>query len=76
MKALLAFAAMIAVDVMWAKYILAASDRQALPAACWSAGIVLGGAVVTLAYVESAWNLIPACAGAFAGTWWTVRRAR
>jgi hypothetical protein len=30
--------------------------------------------VVTLAYVDNAWNLIPACIGATVGTYWTVRR--
>jgi hypothetical protein len=29
---------------------------------------------VTLAYVDSAWNLIPATLGAVAGTYWTVSR--
>jgi hypothetical protein len=74
MKAALAFLAMIAVDILWAKYIMAASDRRALAASLYSCGIVLGGAVVTLAYVDNAWNLIPACFGAMAGTYWTVQR--
>jgi hypothetical protein len=69
----LAFLAMIAVDICWAKYIMAAADRRAGAAALYSGGIVLGGAVVTLAYVDSAWNLIPASLGAIAGTYWTVR---
>jgi hypothetical protein len=74
MNAALSFLAMIAVDVMWARYIMAAADRRAGTAALYSCGIVLGGAVVTLAYVDSAWNLIPACIGATVGTYWTVRR--
>jgi hypothetical protein len=74
MNAALAFLAMIAVDIAWAKYIIAASDRRAVAAAFWSCAIVLGGAVVTLAYVDNAWNLIPACIGATVGTYWTVRR--
>jgi hypothetical protein len=73
MIAALSFLAMIAVDVMWARYIMAAADRRAWSAAIYSGGIVLGGAVVTLAYVDSAWNLIPASLGAIAGTYWTVR---
>ena len=70
----LAFLAMIAVDVAWAHYVMACSDRQALRAALWSGAIVLGGAVTTLALVDSAWNVIPSCLGAIAGTYWTVRR--
>jgi hypothetical protein len=73
-NALLAFVTMIGVDMLWAAYIMAASDRHAARAALYSGGIVLGGAVVTLLYVESAWNLIPATLGAVAGTYWTVRR--
>jgi hypothetical protein len=74
MIAALSFLAMIAVDIMWARYIMAAADRRAGSAALYSGGIVLGGAAVTLAYVDSPWNLIPACLGAVAGTYWTVRR--
>jgi hypothetical protein len=74
MIAVLAFLAMIVVDIAWAKYIMAAADRRAIPAALYSGGIVLGGAAVTLAYVDSAWNLIPATLGAVAGTYWTVSR--
>jgi hypothetical protein len=70
----LAFVAMIGVDIAWAKYVLAASDRRAFHAATWSASIVCGGALVTLLYVSSPWNLVPAALGAFAGTYWTVRR--
>lgn len=71
---LLAFLAMIAVDIAWAKYVLAASDRRAEHAALWSGAIVLGGAVTTLALVASPWNVVPSCMGAVVGTWWTVRR--
>lgn len=73
MKSLLAFVAMLAVDALWAAYIMAASDRAAGKAALCSGGIVLCSAVVTLLYVESAWTLIPASLGAVAGTWWTIR---
>jgi hypothetical protein len=74
MIAALAFLAMIAVDIAWAKYIMAAADRRAGAAALYSGGIVLGGAITTLALVDSAWNLIPATLGAVAGTYWTVKR--
>ena len=74
MNAALAFLAMIAVDILWSAYIMAVADRRAVKAALYSGGIVLGGAVVTLAYVDSAWNLIPACIGATVGTYWTVKR--
>jgi hypothetical protein len=74
MMGALAFLAMIAVDIAWAKYILAAADRRARDAALWSGAIVLGGSVTTLALVESPWYLIPSCLGAIAGTYWTVKR--
>lgn len=74
MTAVAAFVAMILVDCCWAAYIMAASDRRALPAALWSGAIVLGGAVTTLALVASPWNVVPSCLGAVAGTYWTVRR--
>lgn len=74
MKPLLAFVAMLGVDAMWAAYIMAASDRRAGSAALYSGGIVLCSAVVTLLYVESPWNILPAAVGAVAGTYWTVRK--
>ena len=63
-------------DVAWASWTMHAGERRAAAAATWGVGIVLLGSVAVRAYVDSAWYLIPTCAGAWVGTYVTVRRSR
>ena len=74
MRWLLVFAVVALADVLWTKYILAASERRAGAAALYSTGIVLAAAYTTLAYVDDPRYLVPAALGAFLGTYWTVKR--
>ena len=64
-----------ATDVVWAKYTAAIAQKRKF-AASWSAVliIVFGGFTMT-SYVQDIWLLIPAGAGAFFGTWITVRKS-
>ena len=73
MKAALVFLAVALADVLWTRYILCASERRAVAAAVYSAGIVLVGGMTTLAYVDDPRYLVPAALGAIVGTWVTVR---
>lgn len=73
---LLVFASTLLADIAWTKYTLAVSEKCAAPAASWSALIILFGAFNIVTYVGNHWALIPAALGAYAGTWWAVRRAR
>jgi hypothetical protein len=70
---LAAFLSVMIADVLWTRFIIAAAERRAIPAASYSAAIVLAGGVTTLAVVASPWYLLPASAGAFVGTWWAAR---
>jgi hypothetical protein len=70
---LAAFLSVMIADILWTRFIIAASERRAIPAASYSAAIVLAGGVTTLAVVASPWYLLPASAGAFVGTWWAAR---
>ena len=73
MTAIGVFLAVLVADFLWARFIIATSARRAIPAATYSALIIIAGGVTTLAFVESPWYLIPASAGAFVGTWWAAR---
>jgi hypothetical protein len=68
------FCATAAIDVVWARYTVAAAERRALHAAFWSAAIYIGGSVTMLAYIADNVLLLPCVLGAFAGTYVGVRR--
>lgn len=69
------FTATVIADVIWAEWARAVSLRRADLAAVYAAGIIVCGAFVTIEYVHDHWLLLPAAAGAFVGTWWSVNRA-
>jgi hypothetical protein len=72
-KAFLVFAAVALADGLWTRYIRAASDGRRWPAANYSAAIIAVGAFTTIAYIDDPRYLLPACLGAWAGTWFSVR---
>ncbi len=63
-----------AVDVSWTRYTQAVNAKAPHRAAWWSVAIFLTGAANVVAYTTDRWLLIPACIGAFAGTFYAVRR--
>ena len=67
------FVAMIAVDFVWAHYTKAITDKRALKAGLNAIGILALGAFGIISYTTNHWLLIPACAGAFVGTYSAVR---
>jgi uncharacterized membrane protein YfcA len=71
----LVFAAMTALDFVFAEYTRATADRHAIKASLWASTIIVLTGFVTTSYVENHWLMIPAAIGAFAGTWLSVRRA-
>jgi hypothetical protein len=62
-------------DWLWAGYIGAVANRHRVRAGAMSALIVAAGAVTTVSVVANRWLVIPACVGAFAGTWVATVRA-
>ena len=60
-------------DVVWTKYIAAVSGHKALAAGLWATGTILLGAFGIVSYTADHFALIPAAAGAFVGTYFTVR---
>lgn len=75
-KAAIVFIAMFALDFVWARYTFAMTQKRAGAAATYSAVIIGLGGASTINYVSDHWMLIPAAAGAFAGTWLAVERQR
>lgn len=69
----LVFAATFALDYVWAYYTRAVQRHAALPAAWWAFGIIILGGVGQIGYVNDPWLLLPAGAGAFAGTFAAIR---
>lgn len=62
------FAAMFALDFVWAYYTRAIQRHAALPAALWAVGIIVLGGIGQIGYVNDPVLLIPAALGAFGGT--------
>ncbi len=74
LRFLAVFIAMAVIDFCWARYMAAVNRTIPVPAAFWSAGIVLLGAFVTVEYVRNPALVFAATAGAFVGTYVSVRR--
>jgi hypothetical protein len=66
------FAAMVATDLCWVRYVIAANHRAPLEAGAWAVALFLLGALTVLGYTRDRWLLLPAAAGAFAGTYFGV----
>jgi NAD/NADP transhydrogenase alpha subunit len=72
----LVFAAMFALDYVWARYTAHVADKRAGLAGAWAIGICLLSGFVTTKYVHDAWLLLPAALGAFGGTWAAIEWQR
>ena len=72
-QALSVFFAFIVLDVVWARYMIALSDRKVRSACLWSMVIPLLSGWITVQYVDNNWMLIPAALGAGVGTWLAMR---
>ena len=74
MKAALVFLAVAVSDALWAAWMTAVAAHQPGLAGLTSAGLVVAGAYVTVAYVRDRRYLVPAVLGAFVGTYLAVWR--
>lgn len=66
--AALIFAVTFALDVVWARYTVALVARRVVFASGYAAGITALSGICAISYVENHWMLLPAVAGAAAGT--------
>lgn len=72
MKYLLVFIAVAFVDAIWTLYIKAIQENAPFRSAMTGTLIYLLGSYAILSYTESPVYLIPACLGAFIGTYLTT----
>lgn len=71
--ALFVFCASAIGDVVWVHWILRATQLRSIRAGNWGAAIMLIGSVGIHTIAQSYWYAIPAAAGAWLGSWGTVR---
>lgn len=67
------FIALFMLDFVWAKYTYAMTQKAAAWAGGYACVIILLGGYAAIGYTQNPWLLVPAMAGAFAGTWLAVR---
>lgn len=72
MQFLLVFAALFALDFVWAKYTTATVSNQPVRAGVYAMGTILLSGAAAIGYTSNPWLLIPAMLGAFCGTWVAV----
>lgn len=63
------FIAVTVVDIFYTYYIKSVNDNRAVVAGFWGAVVWLFGSIAVIEYTSNHWLLIPACMGAFCGTW-------
>jgi O-antigen/teichoic acid export membrane protein len=62
------FLAVFVVDIIYTYYLKAINENAALRASFWGAACWLIGSLAVIEYTNNHWLLIPACIGAFCGT--------
>ena len=76
LESFIVFAIIVVVDICWVKYVSAIADRERLMAANYSMLVYVLGAFVVTEYVSNKWMLIPACLGAWCGTYFGMRNGK
>lgn len=70
------FLAVFFVDIFYTYYLKAVTESQATTASIWGAVVWLIGSIAVIEYTADHWLLIPACIGAFCGTWVGIKFRR
>ena len=73
MKYLLAFFGMVLLDWTWAQYTKAIADKRLWKGSVYAVGTVIGGAFLVIGYTQDYWLLVPVGAGAFVGTFLSIK---
>jgi tryptophan-rich sensory protein len=69
MSFIITFVAVTAVDIFYTYYIKSVNENKAVVAGIWGAVVWLIGSIAVIEYTSNHWLLIPACMGAFFGTY-------
>ena len=70
------FVSVAVLDFVWAHYTIAVNRSQPVKAGGYAALIMLLGGLAAVGYVNDPWMLIPACLGAFTGTYGALKWCR
>ncbi len=74
----LVFILLFVLDLAWSFYLNNVKHGNPMLAGSWAAFLYILGASATISWVNNPWLLVPACVGAFAGTyvgvWWNKRK--
>jgi len=65
---IITFIAVTAVDIFYTYYIKSINENRAVVAGIWGSIVWLVGSIAVIEYTSNHWLLIPACMGAFFGT--------
>lgn len=68
------FAALFVLDIVWARYTTAITERRRIVASSYSAAIIVLGAYATINYIDDPRMIVPAMLGAFCGTFVGILR--
>lgn len=73
-RALVTFTALFVLDVVWARYTGAITDRRRALASSYAAAIIALSAIGTINYIDDRRMIVPAMLGAFCGTFVGIKR--
>lgn len=78
MEYFLVFVTLFVLDLVWSFYLNHVKEGNPLLSGGWAAFLYALGASATISVVSNPWLLVPACLGAFCGTyvgvWWNNRK--
>jgi uncharacterized membrane protein YfcA len=66
---IITFIAVTAVDLFYTYYLKSINENKAVVAGIWGSIVWLVGSIAVIEYTSNHWLLIPACMGAFFGTY-------
>ena len=67
------FFALFFTDIFYTYYLRSIQNERALAASIWAVMVFVIASVAVINYTTDHWLLIPACMGAFCGTWVGIR---
>jgi len=70
---IIVFLSMFVVDVFYAIYLKSIENNKPIFASFMAMIVFFVASIATIGYIDNHWLLIPACLGAFAGTWVGVK---
>jgi uncharacterized membrane protein YjjB (DUF3815 family) len=75
-NAALVFFGAMAIDGLWSFYIICSAKRQALRAAFIASVLALIGGFVLISFVSNHWTIVADAAGAFMGTYLSIKYSK